>query len=199
MPEIKRIGAAFGIATPVIAFTFIFTSISLSPWFSWYSNALSDLGNYARSGVAPIFNLGLIISGILTVVFGLGILEYLKNRKLGKAGVFILMIAGAALTCIGIFSEDFGEIHFYASVAFFSLFPISLLIIGAALILECSRGFGIFSIIIAILAGIPWPLYFTFTWGGVAIPEITSVAFDSVWSITAGIKMLSGRFLNREI
>jgi len=189
MPRIREIGAICGMAVPIVAFAAILSSIALSPWFSWYSNALSDLGNYARSSVAIIFNLGLVISGILTVVFGLGIFDDLKGSKPGRVGALVLMMAGAALTGIGIFSEDAGRIHFYVSVAFFSLVPISLLILGPTMIAGGSRKLGALSVIIAFLAAIPW----AFSWEGVAIPETISAAFASAWSITFGVKMLKGR------
>jgi len=186
MPKLKKVGAICGVIVPAVAFTAILTSIVLSPWFSWYSNALSDLGNYAGSDVAPIFNTGLLISGLLTIVFGLGVFRGFENCKIGKVGALILTAAGIALACIGIFSEDAGRIHFYVSVAFFSLFPISLLVLGPAMFLRWSQKLGIFSIMIAILAALPW----AFSWEGVAIPETISAAFASLWSMIIGIKML---------
>ncbi|MEM2878816.1 MAG: DUF998 domain-containing protein [Candidatus Hadarchaeales archaeon] len=189
MPDLRKAGGVCGIAIPAVAFTAILTSIALSPWFSWNSNALSDLGNYSRSGAAVIFNTGILISGAMTVIFGLGVLRELSKSKLGKAGSLALTAAGAALACIGIFSEDAGAIHFYVSVAFFSLFPISLLILGPAMILRGSGGLGAFSISIAVLAALPW----AFSWRGVAIPETISAAFASVWGLTIGTKMLKSR------
>ncbi|MCK4483018.1 hypothetical protein KAU55_07295, partial [Candidatus Bathyarchaeota archaeon] len=55
--------ALFGVIGSLLAYFSIGVSIALSPWFSWETNALSDLGHAVNSGVAPIFNFGLLLSG----------------------------------------------------------------------------------------------------------------------------------------
>lgn len=181
-------GAICGIAAPAVAFIAIATSILLSPWFSWHSNALSDLGNYARSTAAIVFNTGLFISGVLTSVFGMGVINEFKDSKVGKVGAIFLFVAGIALACIGILSEDAGVVHFYVSVAFFSAFPISLLILGPAIFMRRKPWLGAFTLLIAFLTAFPW----SFQWDGVAIPEAISATFASLWAITISLKMLKG-------
>jgi hypothetical membrane protein len=63
------------IAAVVVAYVLIATAVLMSPWFNWYNNALSDLGNSAAqrnivSGADWVFNTGLIMAGALTTVFG---------------------------------------------------------------------------------------------------------------------------------
>lgn len=61
-----------GILSAVMAYPFIMVSIFLSPWFNFYDNALSDLGNIARNrSVAYVYNSGLIITGSLVSLFAL--------------------------------------------------------------------------------------------------------------------------------
>jgi len=73
----ERNYALLGLVAPLIAIIFIVTSIVLSPWFSWWSNALSDLGRSAatdvapKSEVAPLFNFGLLLSGFLTILYAI--------------------------------------------------------------------------------------------------------------------------------
>ncbi|MCL5068764.1 MAG: DUF998 domain-containing protein [Thaumarchaeota archaeon] len=63
------------IAAAVVAYVLIVTAVLISPWFSWYNNALSDLGNSAAqrniaSGADWVLNTGLVVAGVLTAVFG---------------------------------------------------------------------------------------------------------------------------------
>lgn len=55
-----RVYALFGVIGPLLAYVFIGVSIMLSPWFTWESSALSDLGHSVNSEVASIFNIGLL-------------------------------------------------------------------------------------------------------------------------------------------
>ena len=57
----------------IIALSAIGISLLISPWFSWESNALSDLGNYTNGTIAAlVFNFGLIAAGICMLIFSLG-------------------------------------------------------------------------------------------------------------------------------
>ena len=61
-----------GFFAPLIALVAIALSIAISPGFSWFENALSDLGHYTRTDLgnfqlisAIVFNSGLVITGLL--------------------------------------------------------------------------------------------------------------------------------------
>lgn len=165
--------------------TFIFLAISYSPWFSWTENALSDLG--VDGTAAILFNSSLIVGGLLTFIFAIGLRKILKDRKLGHIGTLILILASANLCAIGIFPETAGAIHLYVSVAFFTLLPISLFLIGAAMMQEPSeRKLGLFTVLAGVVAVTVW----TVPWGGgVAIPEILASLPASVWSMIFGIRL----------
>lgn len=94
--------------------TMIALAISMSSWFNIWNNALSDLGHAVKSSVAPIFNLGLAIGGILIVIVGLRNL-YSWNRVKGS----LIISMGVFLNFIGVFDEVYGWIHFLVSVLFF--------------------------------------------------------------------------------
>ena len=64
----ERVYALFGVVGPLVAYISMGVSIVLSPWFSWESNALSDLGHAFRSEVASIFNFGLLLAGFLMMI-----------------------------------------------------------------------------------------------------------------------------------
>jgi hypothetical membrane protein len=128
----QKIGAAAGLATPVVAFTCISISIASWPEFNWIDNALSDLG-VATGFTAPVFNFGLTAAGVLAFCFAtLGIYSFLSTRLAGKVGATVFAAATIALTCIGIFNENFSPTHYIVSVAFFSLAPIGLFILTYA-------------------------------------------------------------------
>jgi len=67
-----------GILVLIVFLFSLFLSIQQSSWFSWTDNAISELGK--EDAVTDIFNNGLIITGILLLVFSIGLSKELKNR-----------------------------------------------------------------------------------------------------------------------
>ncbi len=171
-----------GIAAPAAALSCIFLAVSMSPWFSWSANALSDLG---VGEAAWVFNSGLMTGGILTMVFAAGLLVAFRGRTLGRVGAVLLFFDAVALFGIGLFSEAAGAIHGYFSIAFFVLLPLALFLLGASMVRAGSRKFGFFTLSAGILAVLPW----TFGWDGVAVPEAISALAASVWNVAQGVKL----------
>ncbi len=187
----QRIGALTGIAAPILAFACILTAVASYPAFSWTGNALSDLG--VVSGVTALtFNFGLFFSGLLGLIFAaFGLFSFFEANKVGESGSAIFAAAAVALVCIGIFNEHFSPTHYLFSVAFFTLAPISLLVLTIAFWLQHQRGTAVFTILIAIAAALPWILEFTLTYvPDVAIPETISGLAFSIWTIAVSAKML---------
>ncbi len=179
-----RIAGVCGVLTPIIVLTSILLAIHYSPWFNWTENALSDLG--VQGTAAILFNSSLVVGGVLTVIFAIGLREILLNKTLGRIGTLIFILDGAILSAIGIFPETAGDIHLYVSVAFFMLLPMSLFLNGVAMMQEPSeRKLGLFTVIAGIVAATIWMP----TWSAVAIPEIIAALAASVWSIVLGIKL----------
>lgn len=191
MPFSRKVGAAAGIATPIFAFTCIFIAIAITPHFSWTNNALSDLG--VISGITgPLFNVGLIISGVLGCVFAIfGLLDYAGKTWVGKFGAVLFNFASLMLVLIGIFNEHFSPTHYIVSVAFFSLTPIALFILTYAFYLNINRGLVAFTVAIALFAAVPWVLQLTVHYvPNVAIPETLSALSVSAWAIVLSAKIL---------
>jgi hypothetical membrane protein len=184
-----KISGVCGILTPVVVFTFISLAITSSPQFSWTDNALSDLG--VQEGVTSVlFNSGLIIGAFLAMTFASG-LFILQKKILGRIGVFIFALAGLTLMAIGIFTENFEPTHYHASVALFLLLPMSMLVIGAASMLEARVKIGLFTFLTAAVAALVWTVQWTIGFGSnVAIPETLSGLSASAWTIMLGFKML---------
>ena len=174
-----------GVITPIIVITLIALAIFYSPWFGWTKNALSDLG--VQGIAAVLFNSGLITGGILTGIFAVGLREALRNRALSHVGSLIFILDAVALCAIGVFPETVGRIHFYVSVAFFVLFPLSAFFIGASMLrFSSERKLGLFTVLVGIVAAVVW----MFPWEAVAIPEIVAGLAVSLWSIVFGTKLL---------
>jgi hypothetical membrane protein len=167
-----------GLAAAWAAYFFIAAAIGVSPWFSIYDNALSDLGNYGRQGFkAAIFNTGLMVSGILAAVTAVLILRGKRHRLIIPWSV-LLFVAGVDLVLVGVLSEDFGAAHGVVSVILFTLFGLTLLVYGVCSLLMKDWGPGVYAIaaFLASLATwmIDWP------WTGVAIQETIASLLVSV-------------------
>jgi hypothetical membrane protein len=185
-----RIGAAAGIATPIVAFSCVSVAIASYEPFSWTNNALSDLG-VAKGITAPIFDIGLVAAGVLAFVFSaLGLFSFSKSR-LGKVGAVFFADAAIALICIGIFNEHYSPTHYIVSVAFFSLAPIALFILTASFWRENHLALAALSIALGVVAAVPWFLQLTINYvPNVAIPETISAVAISVWAVAVSVKML---------
>ena len=180
-----RISGLCGIVAPIFGFSSILISISYSPWFRWSENALSDLGVEGLSAV--VFNTGLIFSGFLLLVFSTSLTHLLTGDILSRIGNWLLSFSSIDLCLIGIVSENFGVIHFYVSIIFFTLLPLSLLFMGGSLVKASSyKKLGFIALLSSVLAiGIWLP-----PWTGVAVPEFFSALMGSLWCVTAGLYLI---------
>lgn len=174
-----------GVVNPILVLSLILLAISMSPSFNWTQDALSDLGVDGLTAV--LFNFSLVVGGILTFVFAVGIKEIFTRKALGLVGASTLMLDATALCATGIFPETVKPTHFYASLAFFVLLPISLFLVGAAMLKEFyQRKLGLFTVFAGIVSAVVW----LFPRNGVAIPEMVAALSASVWSVVVGVKLL---------
>lgn len=190
-----RLIGLIGMVNPVLVLSLIFVSISLSPWFYWGNNALSDLG-VAEGIVGNLFNSTLIIGGILLGLFAIGIHYFImqdqKSKKsfkiIGLFGTLILIADSASLCAIGIFPESIQPTHNIASITFFVLLPISLFLLGFGTIKidkHFPKYWGVLTITLGIIAAVIW----AFPTEGYAIPEIVSGFSLAIWSFILGLKL----------
>jgi hypothetical membrane protein len=185
-----KVAGICGIAAPIIAFVCILTAISSWSQFSWTNNALSDLG-VQPGATAAVFNVGLVSCGVLCMAFSTGLFRLVGKRLLGKAGVFLFVLACVFLVAIGVFNENFRPIHYDVSVGFFVSLPISVLVLVGALWLMGERKLSAFSLALGLAAAVPWVLQFTVPYvSNVAIPEFASGLAGAIWAIVLSAKML---------
>jgi hypothetical membrane protein len=187
----QRMGAATGIAAPILAFVCILTSVTSYPKFSWTKNALSDLG-ISPGITGSLFNFGLYASGFLGLYFALfGLFSFLGNSWVGKIGSSLFAATSMALISIGVFNESFQGIHFAVSIVFFVLAPISMFVITWAFLLAHQTKMAIFTVLIGIAAALPWIFQFTINFvPNVAVPEFLSGLAISIWTVTLSVKMI---------
>lgn len=190
MNKLLRVAGICGLAAPIVAFTCILSAIASYAPFNWVTNALSDLG--VQAGVtAPLFNVGLVISGLLFLVFAVGLFQSAGKSVVGKVGALVLCLACVSLVCIGIFNESFKPIHFYVSVAFFVSMPISLLILVGSFWRAGQQKWSLFTLAIGLAAATPWVLQYTIHYvPNVAIPEFVSGFAGALWTAILSVKML---------
>ena len=161
-----------GILGLLVLYVCIFTSIALSPWFSWSKNALSDLGHSVKSIVAPIFNLGLVIGGFLIYQYSISILKHSKMIM-----YYFLALSAFLLILIGVFDEVYGVLHFIVSVAFF------VTALSATLIYAYERKSKV-AVVAFIIGACSWAIYGLKVFEiGISVPEILSVFAVTSWIV----------------
>lgn len=186
--------AAFcGIVGPFYAFLSIMIAILFSyQWFTWTGNALSDLGHpLLHPTSALIFNSGLIIGGIVTIFFVLGLAMNVRKNIIALVGTGMLLVATLALICVGVFNETFSPWHFIFSVTLFASMAFTLLIFGAAMAInKPTRWFGITTLLLGVVAASPWLLM---SWAHAAIPETISAVTAYVWILMMTARLGAGK------
>ena len=105
----EKVYTLFGFLGLLAVYLSIGISILFSPWFSWQRNALSDLGHAVKSGVAPIFNLGLLFGGFLIIIY---VLMVFRERPVSSAIlVASISMANRLTICLNLASEIFERFY----------------------------------------------------------------------------------------
>ena len=170
-----------GIAGAVTAYLFITICIGVSPWFNFYNNALSDLGNSAtHDATSWIFNTGLILSGLLEASFAILVLAKNLSWKY-VVWTIPLIIASIDLAMLGFFPENTGGIHLAVSIIFFAFIEITMLIYSYASWPLGSPVIGAVALIMGIASAIIW--FAKWPWSGVAIQETVTSFAATFWLI----------------
>ncbi|MEM2854345.1 MAG: DUF998 domain-containing protein [Desulfurococcaceae archaeon] len=152
----------------IIPLLFIGLAAISSPWFNLFNNALSDLGHAVKSNSAPLFNLGLILGGLLAFTVSL------RSPQVGKAYNVVLAYSGLFLILIGAFDEVYGFLHFAVSIMFFIGLASFLTI---AVICEKELYIKIASLVLLAASITSWCIHYAYRIPrGAAIPELVSIA-----------------------
>jgi len=152
----------------IIPLISILVAAVLSDWFNIVNNALSDLGHAKRSSVAPLFNAGLVLGGLLAYTIAI------TSRDVRIHYNITLIYLTVMLIFIGVFDEVYGGLHFAVSVAFF----LGLLIFILMCILDkkLSLTVRVIGVLLITISLVVWALHFIAkTPSGAAIPELISI------------------------
>ncbi len=153
--------------------------------YDWTRQAISDLG------VGPtsfMFNVGLMITGVLCFPFFPTLIEPLGGTRTAKIGVFLGIVAGAALIGIGAFSEVASFQHNLFSAIFWILIALT-----AGVLSYATRSSTIFS------KKVQWVGYFEFLGGWTlailhllfgAIPEWLMLLVLVIWVYALSSEMI---------
>jgi len=159
----EKICALFGVIGPLLAFVSIGVSIALSPWFRWEKSALSDLGHAVETGVAPIFNFGLLLTGFFLTIYAIKVL-----KRYARWTGYSLVISAFTLQLIAVFDEVYGLLHLVVSILFF----VSLGITSLLYAVERKSYLAVAAFAIGLIS---WIFYWAEIYTtGVAVPETIS-------------------------
>jgi len=157
--------------------------------FSFWDGSLSDLG---MGATAPLFNGGLVVGGILSIVF-YGALWVKDWKGMGlprKAGAVLQPLSLGFMLNVGIFTESFGRFHFYLAVAFFVLLTVGTFLLGLSMVRDPEVRFpGFVALVIVIIGAASW---FIPRGDGLAIPEVISSLPYMVWMSAMAVRRLRG-------
>jgi hypothetical membrane protein len=150
--------------------------------FVWTEEELSFLG--VVEPVAPLLNGGLMGTGLLSLVFALGLALTLPRRIALWMGAVLLAIGSLALAAVGAFPRTMEAPHDAASVAFYVSVTAALIMLGLGAMARGRLLPGMVGasagLMMLVLQMLPWP------WHGDAIPQVLACLPWSLWTVVAG-------------
>lgn len=186
---LRRIAGVCGITSQLVALVALLVATLSSPGFSWTENDISVLG--VEGSATMLFNWGLILTGVLSLIFAIGLRQNLLSSRLGQLGIASLILGSMAMSAIGIFPRTIElshDPHDAASVAFFMFIIVALSLISVAAITASQMRWGLLSLTAGVLVIVfwlvPWP------WSGGAIPQLLICLPWSLWTIAFGVGLL---------
>jgi len=182
----RRIAGVCGITSQLVALVVLLMAISSSPWFSWTENELCDLGIVGSA--TTLFNLGYILTGVLSLIFAIGLRKSLLSSRLGQLGAVSLILGSTMIPAIGIFPRTLVLLHNSASMAALVFIIMALLLVGVAEVTASQMRWGLLTLtavaLIIVVRLVPWPL------SGAAIQQLLISLPWSLWTVVFGVRVL---------
>ena len=182
---IKKISGFCGLLLPIVTTIILIVTLLKNQWFSWTKNAISDLG---KANASPLlFNNGLIILGILLLIFSIELIISFKE----KFGPTIIFMCSFLLMLIGVFPIPH-MLHEPISAIFFISFPVAFLIIGYTFYKDSFPSFimGIKILALMVVVSVLFAFIFFFFYKWVAISEILVFYPGFIWCMVYSINLL---------
>ena len=172
-----------GLVGAMVFLLLYFVAMSLDSVYVFGENYLSDLG--VREG-AWAFNSGLIIAGILYVLFSLfGLGPELGRDILGRLGTGMMVLSALLLVSIGIFTENAGDVHGVVSYAFFLETLVTIAVVDVAFFK--TRTLGLFGPVVSTASLIFGLCLLPF--GGTPLVETLAVFVIIVWGVLVSVRL----------
>ena len=154
----------------------ILAAISRNPWFVFTENAFSDLGNPVAND-PWIFNYGMMLNGLLIVVYGFYLIHVSFN-KTSSVGAGFMMITGTFLMLIGVFPEG-SQNHYFVSVWFFTQGALTVLTWGLALYRGTRWSWeGVIFLVLSLGGSL---IAFLVPWPSIAVAEAWGIIIMDIW------------------
>lgn len=108
--KIQTIAALAGIIVPILYTSTVIILGLLEPGFNQKTMMMSILGGVQgwRGGA---FNLGLVLNGLMIMVFGFGLRQNINQGKGNRAGLILLVLAGIGMIGSSYFHCDVGCVN----------------------------------------------------------------------------------------
>lgn len=165
-----------GPAAAVIAIGCILAATMLSPTFSWYTSALSDLGT--AGGTEWLFNGGLVVGCLLGMPYAWALWTAAAD-SLGSLRAVTYLCALLAMAGVGVFPAG-QPAHLPLALAFFVLAALTQLVDGVARLRLRSGKLALASGIASPIVWPVWGLWLAPT-GGIAVPEFVGATLFALW------------------
>jgi len=173
-----------GVIAAILAWIIIALAVLRNPWFNLLEHALSDLGD-PKGAIDPwIYNVGLIVTGVITCIYS----TYIANASSNKVLVFasaLLFVAGVFLALIGVYPAGTRPHTFVSTWFFIQMF---LAIVATAIGFAIEKAFHHAAVLWAVSTIGPLGAILV-KWPSVALLEFYGIVLIDVAVITVTTKM----------
>ena len=185
---LRKIAGVCGIASQFVALAILLFAVLKSPWFSWTENDISVLG--VNGSATTLVNSGFILTGVLSLIFAIGLRRNLLTSRLGQSGMASLVLGSIMISAIGIFPRTIGLPHDVASIAAYIFITLALFLVGVSALTASHIVWGLLSltgfVIMVVFQLVPWP------WSGGSIPQLLISLPWSILTVILGVGLLLG-------
>jgi hypothetical membrane protein len=177
----ERVYVLFGVFGPLLFYMSIAASLVLSPWFSWETNALSDLGHAVTSDVAGVFNLGLLLAGFLLMIYAMT-----AFKKHAKYSSYFLLVSAFFVQLLAVINESYGGLHYAVAVPHFLMLSVNSIVYS----IEKRSAFALATFLVVMFT---WLLYALNIFSvGIAVPETVS-KLVLLWIMYSALRIYFGK------
>lgn len=184
-----RLSVLAGVLAVVVSLGSIVTAVLLAPWFSWPADALSDLG-IADGPERYVFNYGLVLTGLLGVLF-LPALRETSHTTAHRLTAVPLAAALVGVAGVGLFPSG-DPLHFPMALTAYVGFIASVVtygvgdyVVGAYRRAAATVGSGVAHFGFWLL----WGFVLIDELPGLAVPEFVGAVLFNGWVLFTAVRL----------